>query len=74
MKFLAILSALIFAPFMAPGGANAVPGQCISTPWGGFCDSPYVNQNGSFWHCENAMGFSNCYNACLDQAGRPYPC
>ena len=70
-----ILSGLIavFASVMSAPVTNAVPGQCVSTPYGGFCDS-YAWQDGSFNHCESAMGFSNCYTACIDPAsGRPFP-
>lgn len=45
--------------------ASALPGQCFETPWGGFCDSAAA-PDGSFWHCESAMGFSNCFQACHD--------
>lgn len=55
-----------------PAEAAAVPGQCVMTPWGGFCDNPPV-ADGSFWHCEGAMGFSNCFQACLGADGRPVP-
>ena len=61
------LASGVFAP-----PAAAVPGQCIMTPWGGFCDNPPM-ADGSFWHCEGAMGFSNCYQACLGADGRPMP-
>lgn len=40
--------------------AQATPGQCIYTPWGGFCDGPLLN-NGTYHHCEGAMGFTNCF-------------
>ena len=52
--------------------ASAVPGQCINTPWGGFCDSLPM-ADGSFQHFEWAMGFYNCYQACIGADGRPYP-
>ena len=52
--------------------AQAVPGQCTMTPWGGFCDNPPAG-DGSFWHCEGALGFTNCYQACLGADGRPFP-
>jgi hypothetical protein len=35
------------------------------TPWGGFCDE-YAWADGSFYHCESALGFSNCFQACHD--------
>jgi hypothetical protein len=61
------LAAGLYAP-----QAGAVPGQCFDTRWGGFCDS-YPWADGSFQHCESFAGFSNCYQSCLDPAGRPYP-
>lgn len=76
-KTSAALAAALPAAAMALGMltspiAVAVPGQCISTPWGGFCDG-YPQSDGSFQHCHGAMGFSHCYQACLDHAGNPVP-
>ncbi len=68
----AVFAALLLLLLSAAPAALAVPGQCINTPWGGFCDG-LPAADGSFWHCESAMGFSNCYQACLDGAGRPFP-
>ena len=54
------LAAGVFSP-----AASALPGQCIYTPFGGFCDTaPW--EDGSFFHCESAMGFSQCFRACHD--------
>ncbi len=50
-------AALALSPI---GVAHATPGQCMNTPWGGFCDGQSDN-NGIFNHCEGALGFSNCY-------------
>lgn len=53
--------------------AAALPGQCAWSPWGGFCDE-YAWADGSFYHCERALGFSNCYQACHDPVtARAYP-
>ena len=62
----------VFAP---PGGA--LPGQCFTHPWGGFCDGP-PEVDGSFSHCERSSfgGFSssNCYQACAHPVtGAPIP-
>lgn len=58
----------VFSP-----SAAALPGQCVTTPWGGFCDS-YGWSDGSFNHCESALGFSQCYQACHDPvSSRPVP-
>lgn len=48
------------AAAVATGEAHAVPGQCVQTPWGGFCDGPML-PNGTYHHCEGAMGFANCF-------------
>lgn len=68
--FLAIFGLVSLTAF--PAVANSTPGQCMYSPWGGFCDS-YGWQDGSFQHCESALGFSNCYQACIGGDGRPYP-
>lgn len=69
-----LLSSLIvgFASVMSVSVANATPGQCVYSPFGGFCDS-YNWADGSFYHCESALGFSNCYQACIGADGRPFP-
>jgi hypothetical protein len=74
MKYKIFLAAAGLVSLMAfPAVAEATPGQCMYSPWGGFCDS-YGWQDGSFNHCESAMGFSNCYQSCIDPAsGRPFP-
>lgn len=60
------LAAGLFAP-----PAAALPGQCFSGPFGGFCDSQ-AYPDGSFDHCENAgfgvFSYSNCFRACHDVA------
>lgn len=62
------LSAGVFSPTAA-----ALPGQCMYSPWGGFCDDNGM-QDGSFRHCESAMGFSHCFQACHDPvANRAVP-
>lgn len=75
-----LLGALVAAPLFSIGmlalpavtsgtvgapAAHALPGQCFNTPWGGYCDDD-VWEDGSFQHCEGAMGFSNCFRACHD--------
>ena len=68
-KLVALGAAVLVAVGLAGGvfapPAGALPGQCMSSPWGGFCDS-YGWADGSFQHCEGAMGFSNCFQACHD--------
>ncbi len=59
--------------------AFAVPGECMTTTFagfgGGFCDQAPL-ADGSFSHCESATAFGishqRCYQACMDDAGRPY--
>lgn len=77
MRPLALAAAVLAAVGLAGGvsapPAGALPGQCMSSPWGGFCDE-YAWGDGSFYHCERALGFSNCYQACHDPiANRAYP-
>lgn len=52
----AVATALALAP-----SAHATPGQCSQSPWGGFCDSFGQRGDGSYYHCENVLGFSNCF-------------
>jgi hypothetical protein len=68
-----VLAAVGVSAALTAPAAQALPGQCIYTPWGGFCDSaPW--QDGSFQHCESALGFSQCYQACHDPvANRAVP-
>ncbi|BBX83031.1 hypothetical protein [Mycolicibacterium aubagnense] len=54
---LAIAAVIALSPI---GVAHATPGQCINTPWGGYCDGQ-ADRNGIFNHCEGALGFSNCF-------------
>lgn len=65
------LAALAIAPTAA-----ATPGQCWSSPFGGFCDE-LPDADGSFMHCEytgfGSSSYRNCYQACLDSGGRLYP-
>lgn len=68
------LGATVLAAVWLPAGLNpapaaALPGQCISTPFGGFCDGN-AQSDGSFQHCENSgfagFSYSNCFQACHD--------
>lgn len=60
------LVAGVFAPV-----ASALPGQCIQSPFGGYCDGQ-AWADGSFNHCENSgwgmFSYSNCFQACHDMA------
>lgn len=60
------LAAGVFAP-----PAGALPGQCWSSPFGGFCDTDGW-ADASFQHCEytgfGGSSYSNCYRACHDIA------
>lgn len=76
----AVVAALGYFPLspISPP-AFAVPGECMTTTFagfgGGYCDQAPLS-DGSFSHCESAMAFGishqRCYQACLDEAGRPY--
>lgn len=77
VRLLALGASVLVAGGLAAGvfspEAAALPGQCMNTPYGGFCDS-YGWADGSFSHCEGAFGFSNCYQACHDPvANRAVP-
>lgn len=68
-RTLALSAAALTAAGLAAGvfspPAAALPGQCMYSPWGGFCDAgPW--DDGSFNHCQSAMGFSSCFQACHD--------
>lgn len=72
---LSVAGGLVAAP-----AAQSAPGECQNTAFagfgGGYCDQAALG-DGSFNHCETytAFGFSqqNCYQACLDGNGRPFP-
>ena len=53
----------VFAPT-----AGGTPGQCVSSPVGGFCDEP-IQRNGTYQHCESTgwgpFYSSNCYQVCF---------
>lgn len=69
----AVVAAVGLAAALTAPTAGALPGQCLGTPWGGFCDG-YAWEDGSFQHCERALGFSQCYQACHDPvANRAIP-
>lgn len=54
-------AALAASPLLWPESAQASPGQCITSPWGGYCDSLPITRDGVFQHCEGALGFQNCF-------------
>lgn len=79
-----VLAAALIGVFSVPvtpaAPANAAPGECQNVMFagfgGGYCDQAAV-ADGSFNHCETTAAFGisrqNCYQACLDESGRPYP-
>lgn len=75
-----VAAGVVYTALVAPAAAQAVPGQCQEVSFlgfsGGFCDDVAL-KDGSFSHCETggAFGMStkNCYQACLDPGGHPYP-
>ncbi|MCV7191295.1 hypothetical protein [Mycolicibacterium brumae] len=61
----AIAAAATVAALTSTPAAQALPGECFDTPFGGYCDTdPWPD--GSFQHCEKAFGFTNCFRACHD--------
>jgi hypothetical protein len=76
LQKIAVAAVLIAAVLVCAPSAAAVPGQCWSSPFGGFCDG-LPEADGSFMHCEQtgfgSSTYRNCYQACLDSAGRLYP-
>ena len=72
----AFSAALTVAGLTCGPPAMATPGQCWSSPFGGFCDQ-LPDADGSFMHCEQtgfgSSSYRNCYQACLDVGGRLYP-
>jgi len=64
-----VLGAGIAASVVHASPAAALPGQCITSPFGGFCDST-AWADGSFNHCESTgwggFSYSNCFQACHD--------
>ena len=72
----AFVAALTVAGLVWGPVAMATPGQCWSSPFGGFCDQ-LPAADGSFMHCEQtgfgSSSYRNCYQACLDGGGRLYP-
>ena len=73
---IAVAATVIAGGLVCAPSAAAVPGQCWSSPFGGFCDE-LPEADGSFMHCEQtgfgSSTYRNCYQACLDSAGRLYP-
>jgi len=70
-----------FAAWLGPASlANAAPGECQNVSFagfgGGYCDQAAAG-DGSFNHCETTTAFGisrqNCYQACLDESGHPFP-
>ena len=57
MKKILLVCALATLGFIPAHTANALPGQCWNTPFGGFCDGA-AQMDGSFNHCEN-IGFGS---------------
>ena len=70
-RIAAVLVALCFAAGMFCAPAAALPGQCIQSPFGGFCDGNAMS-DGSFNHCESTgfggFSYNHCFQACHDMA------
>lgn len=74
-RTLVVLAAVVLAGGVSAPPAGAVPGQCVSTPYGGFCDEP-VQRDGTYLHTEQSgWGWwysSNAYRVCL-RTGEIFP-
>jgi hypothetical protein len=70
-RIAAVLVALCLAAGTLAPTAAALPGQCIQTPFGGYCDGDAMS-DGSFNHCESsgfgAFTYRHCFQACHDVA------
>ena len=68
-RIAAVLVALCLAAGTLAPTAAALPGQCIQSPFGGFCDDAAMS-DGSFNHCERSgfgvFSYSHCFQACHD--------
>ena len=60
IKAFAVAAFLVGLAGVTTGEASATPGQCFTSPWGGFCDGDLL-PDGTYRHCEGAMGFANCF-------------
>lgn len=71
MRRIAALSAAVLAAGVFAPTAAALPGQCIQSPFGGYCDGDAMS-DGSFNHCESsgfgAFTYRHCFQACHDVA------
>lgn len=56
---LGVVGGLLAAP------AQALPGQCWNSPFGGYCDTAPL-ADGSFQHCVSFGSSSFCTQACHD--------
>lgn len=59
------LAAVWLAAGLGAPTAGALPGQCWSSPFGGFCDTAPMS-DGSFQHCIGFGSSSYCTQACHD--------
>lgn len=58
-------AALAATTMAFPPAAAALPGQCWSSPFGGFCDTAPM-ADGSFQHCVSYGSSEFCTQACHD--------
>lgn len=60
-----VLAALLVGAGVCAAPAGALPGQCWSSPFGGYCDTAPMS-DGSFQHCLSFGTSSFCTQACHD--------
>jgi hypothetical protein len=65
MFFGLLLASVGLMGALSPAQAHALPGQCWSSPFGGFCDTNPLS-DGSFQHCLTYGSSSYCTQACHD--------
>lgn len=72
VKMAVVAAGVALAGLSAPG-ASALPGQCWSSPFGGFCDTNPL-ADGSYQNCVTFGSSSYCQQVCHDAAtNRPVP-
>jgi hypothetical protein len=78
LAFVACGGALAAAALTPAPVANAYP-SCglgilsVSTPWGGFCDTPPIDPQGQHFHCQWGAGFELCEYRWADNTAAPFP-
>ena len=76
LRALLVAATGVFAILALPAQAQAAPGQCWNSPFGGFCDQ-MPEADGSFMHCEytgfGSSTYRNCFQVCMNVNGGIFP-